>query len=92
MAEKLTLFDLQAHKDEPSYQFVLQTLNDLWENYMYNARELNDADVDQIDLIDIGFFREWCDKEGFFTIEHLLPESDFTMQAIIKYCIQEVNA
>lgn len=46
MTEKLTLNNLQAHKDEPSYQFVLQTLNDLWENYMYNARELNDADVD----------------------------------------------
>lgn len=91
MTEKLTLFDLQAHKDEPSYQFVLQMLNDLWENYMYNARELNDADVDQVDLIDIGFFREWCDQEGFFAIEHSLPESDSAMQEIIKYCIQEVN-
>lgn len=91
MTEKLTLSNLQTHKDEPSYQFVLQILNDLWENYMYNARELNDTDVNQVDLVDVGFFREWCDKEGFFTIEHLLPESDSTMQAIIKYCIQEVN-
>lgn len=91
MTEKLTLNNLQAHKDESSYQFVLQTLNDLWENYMYNARELDDADVDQVDLVDVGFFREWCDKEGFFAIEHLLPESDSTMQEIIKYCIQEVN-
>lgn len=91
MIEKLTLFDLQTHKDEPSYQFVLQMLNDLWENYMYNARELNDADVNQVDLTDIGLFREWCDQEGFFTIEHLLPESDSTMQEIIKFCIQEVN-
>ena len=92
MTKKLTLSDLQAHKDEPSYQFVLQMLNDLWGNYMYNTHELNDANVDQADLTDVGFFREWCDKEGFFAIEHLLPESDSTMQAIIKYCIQEVNA
>lgn len=91
MTEKLTLNNLQAHKDEPSYQFVLQTLNDLWENYMYNTRELNDADVDQVDLIDVGLFHEWCDQEGFFVIEHLFSESDSTMQEIIKYCIKEVN-
>lgn len=91
MTEKLTLFDLQAYKDEPSYQFIMQMLNDLWENYMYNTRKLNDADVDQVDLIDVGFFREWCDQEGFFAIEHLFPESDSTMQEIIKFCIQEIN-
>lgn len=91
MIEKLTLADLKVHKDEPSCQFILQMLNDLWANYMYNTRELNDADVDQVDLIDVDFFREWCDQEGFFAIEHFLPESDSAMQEIIKHCIQEIN-
>lgn len=36
MIEKITLSNIQAHQSEPAYQFLMQTLNDLWENYMYN--------------------------------------------------------
>lgn len=91
MTEKITLSNIQAHQNEPAYQFLMQTLNDLWENYMYNDQDLNDADVDQVDTEDVGYFREWCDAQGFFAIEHSLPESDTLMQEIIKFCLKQVN-
>lgn len=91
MIKKITLSNIQAHQSEPAYQFLMQTLNDLWENYMYNEQDLNDADVDQVDTEDVGYFREWCNAQGFFAIEHCLPESDTLMQEIIKFCLKQVN-
>lgn len=91
MTEKITLSNIQAHRREPAYQFLMQTLNDLWENYTYNEQDLNDADVDQVDTEDVGYFHEWCDAQGFFAIEHCLPESDTLIQEIIKFCLKQVN-
>lgn len=91
MIEKITLSNIQAHQSEPAYQFLMQALNDLWENYMYNEQDLNDADVDRVDTEDVGYFREWCDAQGFFAIEHCLPESDTLIQEIIKFCLKQVN-
>lgn len=87
---KITLDELKSHTDDVSYIFVLQAINDLWANYIYNELNLNDADVDQVDLDDVGYFREWCDAEGYFFVEQCLPESDSLMQAIIKYAISVV--
>lgn len=91
MDEKITLTDIKDRRDEPAYQFLMQTINDFWENYMYNERNFNDSDIDQTDIEDVGYFREWCDEQGFFAIEHCLPESDSLMQKIIKFCINKVN-
>lgn len=88
---KITLDELKSHTDDISYIFVLQAINDLWANYIYNELNLNDADVDQVDLDDVGHFREWCDAEGYFFVEQCLPESDSLMQAIIKYAISVVE-
>lgn len=85
---KITLPEIQNNHDLPSYQFLVQTLADLYSNYMYNARQLDGDAIYQVNLDDVGFFREWCDQEGFFAIEHLLPESDSLMQDILKYCIK----
>ena len=87
---KITLDELKSHTDDVSYIFVLQAINDLWANYIYNELNLNDADVDQVDLVDVGDFREWCDAEWYFFVEQCLPESDSLMQAIIKYAISVV--
>lgn len=88
---KITLDELKAHTNDVSYIFVLQAINDLWENYIYNELNLNDADVNQVDFDDVGYFREWCDAEGYFFVEQCLPESDSLMQAIIKYAISVVE-
>ena len=85
---KITLPEIQSNHDLPAYQFLVQTLADLYSNYMYNARQLDGDAIYQVNLDDVGFFREWCDQEGFFAIEHLLPESDSLMQDILKYCIK----
>lgn len=88
---KITLDELKAHTGDISYIFVLQAINDLWANYIYNELNLNDADVDQVDIDNVGHFREWCDAEGYFFVEQCLPESDSLMQAIIKYAISVVE-
>lgn len=66
----------------------LQMIDDLWEHYMYNICDRNDADVDRCELEDIGYFREWLDSESFACII-LLPQSDSTMQSLIKYCVKK---
>jgi hypothetical protein len=88
---KITLNELKSHTDDVSYIFVLQAINDLWENYIYNGLNLNDADVDQVDLDDVGHFREWCDEQGYFFVQQCLPESDSLMQGIIKYAISMIE-
>lgn len=87
---KITLDELKSHTDDVSYIFVLQAINDLWANYIFKELNLYDADVNQVDLDDVGYFREWCDAEGYFFVEQCLPESDSLMQAIIKYAISVV--
>lgn len=91
MNEKITLRELQAHQAEPAYQFLMRTINDLWENYIYETRELNDPNVDQVDTRDVGYFCEWCYKQGFFAINHCLSESGSTLQEIIKFCINPIK-
>lgn len=91
MNEKITLRELQAHQGEPAYQFLIQTINGLWENYMYDTRELNDPNVDQIDPKDVGYFREWCYKQGLFGINLCLPASGSAMQEIIQFCVNPIN-
>lgn len=90
---KITLNELKSHTTEISYIFVLQTITDLWENYIYNELNLNDVDanVDQVDLDNVGHFREWCDEQGYFFVEQCLPESDSLMQDIIKYAISMIE-
>lgn len=90
---KITLDELKSHTDDISHIFVLQAITDLWENYIYTELNLNDADanVDQVDLDNVGHFREWCDEQGYFFVQQCLPESDSLMQSIIKYAISMIE-
>lgn len=67
--------------------FETQIIDDLWEYYMYNVRELNDADIDQVDPDDVGFFRGWLDDNTIETFRLYMPESDSRLAEIIKYCV-----
>lgn len=82
----ITLDDIKQHAKEPSYQFLMQTIVDMWENYIYDVRDLNDADADKVDLDDVGFFREWLDSANWYGPRLYLPQSDSAMQEIIKFC------
>lgn len=68
--------------------FEIQIIDDLWEDYIYNVRELNDADVDQCDPDDVGYFREWLDENTIEAFARYLPESDSELAIIIKYCVE----
>lgn len=87
----ITLTEIQQHHTEQVYQFLIRTVNDLWENYMYNIRDLNDPDVSKVDIDDIGFFREWLDQEQLTGFTKLLPQSDSAMQEIVKYCYNQID-
>lgn len=67
--------------------FETQIIDDLWEYYMYNVRELNDADVDKVDSDDVGFFREWLDDNTIEAFRLYMPESDSQLAEIIKHCV-----
>lgn len=82
----ITLDDIKQHATEPSYQLIMQAVVDAWENYMFDVRDLNDADVDKVDLDDVGFFREWLDSANWYSLKLYLPQSDSAMQEIIKFC------
>lgn len=88
---KITLNELKAHTDDVSHVFFLQIINDLWENYIYNELNLNDTAAGQVDLDDVGHFREWCEEQGYVFMQQCLPESDSLMQGIIKYAISIVK-
>lgn len=88
---KITLNELKTHTDNVSHIFVLQVITDLWKDYIYNELHHNDTDVDQVDLDDVGYFREWCDEQGYFFMQRCLPESDSLMQGIIKYAISMIE-
>lgn len=88
---KITLNELKDHTDDINHVFVLQVITDLWKNYIYNELRHNDIDVVQVDLDDVGYFREWCDEQGYFFVQQCLPESDSLMQGIIKYAISMIE-
>lgn len=60
--------------------FEIRLIDDLWEYYMYNIRELNDSD-------DVGYFRKWLDYNTIETFRLYMPESDSQLAEIIKYCV-----
>lgn len=68
--------------------FEIQIIDDIWEDYIYNVRELNDADVDQCDPDDVGYFREWLDENTIEAFARYLPESNSELATIIKYCVK----
>ena len=73
-------------------QFEIQIIDDLWEDYMYNVRDLNDADVDQCDPDDIGYFREWLyNDHSIIAFNRYLSESDSGLAAIVKYCVEHTK-
>ena len=88
---KLTLNELKVQTDDISHIFVLQVITDLWKNYVYNELRHNDTDVNQVNLDDVGYFREWCDEQGYFFVQQCLPEADSLMQGIIKYAISMIE-
>ena len=88
--KKLTLEELSNNQHQPAYQFVVMTINDLWGNYMYNVRQLNDADVDKVDMLDVAYFQKWCKQEMYQGIAKYLPKDRESLQAIIKWCGQQV--
>ena len=67
--------------------FEIQLIDDLWEYYMYNIRELNDADIDKVDSDDVGYFRKWLDDNTIEAFRLYMPESDSQLAEIIKYCV-----
>lgn len=71
--------------------FEIQIIDDLWEYYMYNVRELHDADVDKVDPDDVGYFREWLDENTIQAFIMYLPESDSRLAEIIKYCVEHTK-
>lgn len=72
--------------------FEIQIIDDLWEDYMYNTRNLNDADVYQCDPDDIGHFREWLYVDhSIIAFNRYLPESDSELAKIVKYCIKHTK-
>ena len=88
--KKLTLEELRNNQYQSAYQFVIMTVNDLWENYMYNVRQLNDADVDKVDKLDVAYFQRWCKLEMYEGIAKYLPKDNESLQEIIKWCSQQV--
>ena len=72
-------------------KFEIQIIDDLWENYMYNVRQLNDADVDKVDPDDVGYFREWLDDNTIEAFVRYMPESDSRLAEIIKYCVEDTE-
>lgn len=72
-------------------KFEIQIIDDLWENYMYNVRQLNDADVDKVDPDDVGYFREWLDDNTIEAFVRYMPESDSRLAEIIKYCVENTE-
>lgn len=62
--------------------FEIQLIDDLWEYYMYNVRELNDADVDKVDSDDVGYFRKWLDDNTIEAFRLYMPESDSQLAEI----------
>ena len=72
-------------------KFETQIIDDLWENYMYNVCELNDADVNRVDPNDVGYFREWLDDNTIVAFERYMPESDGRLAEIIKYCVENTE-
>lgn len=72
-------------------KFETQIIDDLWEDYMYNVRELNDTDVDQVDPDDVGYFREWLEDNCITAFEKYLPQSDSTLAKIIKFCVDNTE-
>lgn len=67
--------------------FETQIIDDLWETYMYNVQEANDADIDQVDPDDVGFFREWLNSNTIMAFNLYMPESDSQLAEIIKFCV-----
>ena len=72
-------------------KFEIQIIDDLWENYMYNVRQLKDADVDKVDPDDVGYFREWLDDNTIEAFVRYMPESDSRLAEIIKYCVEDTE-
>ena len=72
-------------------KFETQIIDDLWENYMYNVRQLNDVDVDKVDPDDVGYFREWLDDNTIEAFVRYMPESDSRLAEIIKYCVENTE-
>ena len=72
-------------------KFEIQIIDDLWENYMYNVRQLNDVDVDKVDPDDVGYFREWLDDNTIEAFVRYMPESDSRLAEIIKYCVENTE-
>lgn len=85
----MTLNELETNHTSESFQFIIQIIADLWENYMFTQQDATDEEVDKVDLSDVGYFREWLDQEGLLAFTLYLPQSDSEMQRIIKYCEKE---
>lgn len=71
--------------------FEIQVIDDLWEDYMYNVRNLNDADIDRCDPDDVGYFREWLDENQITAFKQYLSQSDSLLAEIVKYCVQHTD-
>lgn len=72
--------------------FEIQIIDDLWEDYMYNVRDLNDADVDQCDPDDIGNFREWLyNDRSIIDFNRYLSKSNSELAKIVKYCVEHTK-
>lgn len=87
----ITINDLKTHHTEKPYTFIIQLINDLWEDWMYGHRQATDTEIDEVNIIDVGYFREWLDQEGLIAFLLYLPESDSLMQEIIKFCVNETK-
>ena len=67
--------------------FEIRLIDDLWEYYMYNIRELNDADIDKVDSDDVGYFLKWLDDNTIEAFRLYMPESNSQLAEIIKHCV-----
>lgn len=77
---------IKENHTKESIKFVMQTIYDLWENYMYDVRDAQDDEIDAVDELDVKEFQDWADKSNWYVIKEFLPEPPKDLAKIIKYC------
>lgn len=77
---------IKKNHTKESVKFVMQTIYDLWENYMYDVRGAHDDEIDAVDELDVKQFQDWADQSNWYVIKEFLPETPKDLAEIIKYC------
>ena len=88
MNETITLDYIKKHENERSIQFIMNVVNDLYSEYLFEA----DGTVPENDIEIAGQFRKYVVKhDSLTTFKDRMPKSNKDLSDIILYCEKVVN-